>query len=158
MEFSRQDHEFMERALSLALKAQEMGEVPVGAVVVHDGKVVGEAANRRETQASPIAHAEILAIEEASKKLGAWRLLDTTLYVTLEPCLMCSGAIINSRIPRVVFATTDPKAGAVISLFQTLSDTRLNHRPTVMHGLMADRASGMLKAFFQKRRMENTEG
>ena len=145
---------YMERALVLAQKAESLGEVPVGAVVVFEGQIVGEGYNLRETENDPLAHAEIRAIAAAAAKLGRWRLSGCTLLVTLEPCLMCSGAIVNSRVDTVVFGATDPKAGAVVSLYQTLSDVRLNHRPTVVPGVLADTASQLLKDFFKRRRTE----
>lgn len=156
MDFSDTDQQFMKLALSLAKKAGEAGEVPVGAVITHSGKVIAESMNCRESTNSPTGHAELLAIENAAQKLGQWRLIGCTLYVTLEPCLMCAGAIINARVDRVVFAVTDPKAGAVVSLYQTLGDHRLNHRPQIEHGLYAEESSQLLKSFFQRRRTENS--
>lgn len=146
------DEYWMQRALELARAAGEKGEIPVGAVVVHEGELVAEAANFKEINQDPLGHAEILAIRRASEKLGRWRLSGCTLYVTLEPCAMCAGAIIHSRIDRVVYGATDPKAGAVHSLYQLLSDPRLNHSPTVHSGVLATQASDLLKTFFQKLR------
>lgn len=144
---------WMEIALQEASLASAKGEVPVGAVLVRNGEIVAKNHNRRETNNSAIAHAEILVIEEANRVLGAWRLGECVLYVTLEPCLMCAGAIVQARIPLVVYGATDPKAGAVESLYQCLADTRLNHRPEVIAGVMADEASLMLKDFFAKLRL-----
>jgi tRNA(adenine34) deaminase len=154
---------YMVRALELARLAAGLGEVPVGAVVVldHDPetgnplespKVISEHRNDRELSKNPAGHAELLAITEASQKLGRWRLSGCTLYVTLEPCLMCSGAIVLSRVDRVVYGATDPKAGAVQSLYQTLADVRLNHRPEVIGGVMAEECSRILKDFFAAKR------
>lgn len=146
------DEFWMQRALDLARAAGEKGEIPIGAVVVYEGELVSEAANLKEANQDPLGHAEILAIRQASEKLGRWRLSGCTLYVTLEPCAMCAGAIIHARIDRVVYAATDPKAGAVRSLYQLLSDSRLNHSPVVHSGILEEQASEMLKAFFQRLR------
>jgi tRNA(adenine34) deaminase len=144
--------QYMKKALVLAEKAKDKGDVPVGALIVCAGEVVSEAFNEKEAANQPCHHAEILAIERAAAKLGRWRLTDCDLYVTLEPCLMCAGAIIQARLKNVTFATRDPKAGAVVSLFQTLNDSRLNHRPQVNEGVLADEAAQMLKQFFRERR------
>ena len=150
--FFPMDEHFMRLALREADRAAESGDVPVGAVVVHEGEVVGLGRNERELTGDPTAHAEIIALREASTKLGNWRLLDTVLYVTLEPCAMCAGAIVLSRVPRVVFATTDPKAGAAGSVFDVLAEPRLNHRPEVASGLFADEAGAQLRDYFAARR------
>jgi len=142
----------MTHALDLARAAQERGEVPVGAVIVREGQVLGKGHNRTITDADPTAHAEIVAIRAAAAEMGDWRLLDCTLYVTLEPCAMCAGAIVLARIPRVVFAAHDPKAGMVGSLENLLQDPRLNHRCVVTSGVCADESSELLKAFFRARR------
>lgn len=148
----------MRLALDEARRAAELGEVPVGAVIVRGepgrgAEVVGRGHNRRETGGDPLAHAEILALREAAaRQQDGWRLTDTTIYVTLEPCAMCAGAIILARIPRVVFGAPDPKAGMVGSLENLLQDPRLNHRCEVTSGVMAEEASELLKAFFQERR------
>ncbi len=142
----------MRRALELARGAEARGEVPVGAVIVRHGVVLGEGSNRTIEDADPTAHAEVVAIRAAAALEGDWRLLDTTLYVTLEPCTMCAGAIVLARIPRVVFATYDPKAGMVGSMENLLQDARLNHRCAVTSGVLADEASAMLKDFFRSRR------
>lgn len=146
------DLRFMARALTLAEEAAAQGEVPVGAVVVVEGVIVGEGANRREADRDPVAHAEILAIRSASRHLGRWRLHDATLYVTLEPCPMCAGALVNARVKRVVYGASDPKAGAARSLFEILDDPRLNHRAEIHGGVEADAAREQLQAFFRARR------
>lgn len=151
-EFNLEDTRFMKRALEMAAEASRLGEVPVGAVLVKNGQVVSEGFNRKEADKSPLAHAECLAILEATKTLGAWRLLDTTLYVTLEPCLMCCGAILQARIPRVFFGTRDAKFGAVVSLYETLTDPRTNHRVLIHEGLLASEAAQLLSEFFKKLR------
>ena len=127
---------YMQKALEQARIAESMDEVPIGAVVVHQGRLIGAAHNQRQMLHDPTAHAEMLAITQAAEALGDWRLLDCALYVTLEPCPMCAGAIVNARIPWVIFGATDPKAGAVNSLFQLLNDKRLNHRCEVVSGVM----------------------
>ncbi len=139
----------MKKALELADLAFLRGEVPVGALVVFDNRVVGRGYNKRETLQSPLLHAEIEAIKEASEELGTWRLENCTLYVTLEPCIMCSGAILQSRIPNVVFGAFDPKAGAVNSLFTLLNDSRLNHRCSVTSGILEEECSEILTRFFR---------
>jgi len=144
----RTDSEFMDIALRTAADAGRHGEVPIGAVVVHEGEVVCAAANRRERDQDPTAHAEILALRDAGRLLGSWRLNDCTLYVTLEPCPMCMGAALNARLGRLVFACRDPKAGAAVSLYALGHDERLNHRMTVSEGVLRDRASAQLSAFF----------
>ncbi len=144
--------DYMAEALRLAKEAAEAGEVPVGAVVVKDGTIIGRGRNRREESNRSLSHAEIEAIEEANQNLGSWRLVDCELYVTLEPCPMCSGAILQARINRLVYGTKDPKAGAVDSLYQLLADPRLNHQVEVVSGVLADEASLLLKEFFLKLR------
>lgn len=153
--FLEEDIRWMRLALQLAAQAASQGEVPVGAVVVYDGQIVGEGHNRKELGQDPLGHAEILAIREASKTLGRWRLSGCSLYVTLEPCTMCAGALIHSRIDRVVYAATDPKAGAVESLYQVLSDPRLNHSPQVTSGVLQREASEQLKSFFRALRSQS---
>ena len=142
----------MHLALAQARAAAEHGDVPIGAVVVRDGVVIAARHNERELTGDPTAHAEVLALRDASSVVGHWRLLDCTLYVTLEPCLMCSGALVNSRIGRVVYGAVDPKAGAVESLYRVCADERLNHRPPVEGGVLADECGQLLKAFFAARR------
>jgi tRNA(adenine34) deaminase len=143
----------MHVALDEARAAIGHDDVPIGAVVVAgDGRVLGRGRNERELLEDPTAHAEVLALRAAAAELGSWRVLDATLYVTLEPCTMCAGAIVLSRIPRVVYATTDPKAGAAGSVLDVLADPRLNHRPEVLGGVLADEAADLLRSFFRARR------
>ncbi len=142
----------MEQALELAKCAGEKGEVPVAALLIKDGVQLAEAHNLREQCGSPIAHAELLVIQAAARKIGNWRLIDTTLYVTLEPCPMCAGAIVLARIPKVVYATKDPKSGAAGTLYNILEDERLNHRVELVPGVLAEKSSALLKSFFQQRR------
>lgn len=151
------DEKWMRQALYLAEKAGELGEIPVGAVVVHNGEIIVESGNLKEASQDPLGHAEIIAIRKASEKLGRWRLSGCTLYVTLEPCAMCAGAIIQARLDRVVYGATDPKAGAVSSLYQMLSDPRLNHAPQVQAGVLEAEASALLKSFFQSLRQRLRE-
>jgi len=150
--FFPRDEYFMRLALREAERALEHDDVPIGAVLVHEGEVVAAARNERELRGDPTAHAEVLALREASARLGTWRLLDTILYVTLEPCAMCAGAIVLGRVPRVIYAADDPKAGAAGSVLDVLSEPRLNHRPVVDGGLLAGEAAEMLRAFFASRR------
>jgi tRNA(adenine34) deaminase len=135
-----------------AERALEHDDVPVGAVLVRGGEVVGAGHNERELRQDPSAHAEMIAIRAGARALGSWRLLDTVLYVTLEPCAMCAGAIVLGRIPRVVFGTTDPKAGAAGSVLDILAEPRLNHRPAVEGGLLAQECAALLVEFFAARR------
>lgn len=139
---------FMDLALDLARDAAGKGEVPVGALVVHGGQIIGRGMNGREQTQSPLSHAELVALAQAAEHLGSWRLEDTTLYVTLEPCPMCAGAIVNARVPLVVYGCDDPKAGAVRTLYRLLEDPRLNHRCTVISGVRGEEASGLLTSFF----------
>jgi tRNA(adenine34) deaminase len=150
--FFPRDEYFMRLALREAERALEHDDVPIGAVIVHDGEVIAAARNERELRRDPTAHAEVLALREASSHLGTWRLLDTILYVTLEPCTMCAGAIVLGRVPRVVYAADDPKAGAAGSVLDVLAEPRLNHRPVVAPGLLAEEAAALLRAFFASRR------
>ncbi len=143
---------YMQLALQQAGAAEAAGEVPIGAVIVHQGRVIGAAHNQRETLHDPTAHAEMLAITQAAGALGDWRLLDCGLYVTLEPCPMCAGAIVNARIPLVVYGAPDPKAGAVHSLYQLLNDPRLNHRCEVLAGVLDVQCSAVLTEFFRRQR------
>jgi len=147
-----EDEAFMQQALALAREAEALGEVPVGAVAVHEGQVVGTGFNRREVDRNPLAHAELLALDAAAKALGAWRLTGVTLYVTLEPCAMCAGALVQSRVTRLVFGTMDPKAGAVGSLYNLAEEPRHNHRLQVMSGVLADESRLLLKGFFERLR------
>jgi tRNA(adenine34) deaminase len=142
----------MRLALGEAERAAEHGDVPIGAVVARDGKVLAAAGNERELRGDPTAHAEILALRAASEALGGWRLPETTLYVTLEPCSMCAGAVVLARVPRVVYAADDPKAGAAGSVIDVLSEPLLNHRPFVESGLLAEESAALLREFFAARR------
>lgn len=146
------DHAAMGLALALADEASEAGEVPVGAVVLHAGEVVGRGRNRREADQDPSAHAELLALREAAATLGTWRLEACTLVVTLEPCPMCAGAAWAARIGRVVFGAPDPSAGAVGSLYNVAVDSRLNHQSEVRHGVRSEECRARLEAFFAARR------
>lgn len=146
------DERYMRLALAKAATAIEHDDVPIGAVLVADGQVLAQAANERELRSDPTAHAEVLALRAGAERLGGWRLPETTLYVTLEPCAMCAGAIVLARVPRVVFATTDPKAGAAGSIFDVLGEERLNHRPAVVAGVLAEEAAELLRGFFRDRR------
>ncbi|HNC86916.1 MAG TPA: tRNA adenosine(34) deaminase TadA [Agitococcus sp.] len=150
--FSEQDHQFMCQALALAQQAAELGEVPVGAVIVIDGQVVGEGYNQPIATHDPTAHAEVVAIRQAAQKLQNYRLENSTLYVTLEPCTMCVGALIHARISRVVFATTEPKAGSLVSARKQLETGYYNHVFKFEGGLLADEASKQLSDFFRRRR------
>jgi len=142
----------MRLALREAERALEHEDVPIGCVVTHGGEVIAAAPNERELRGDPTAHAEILALREAAERLGTWRLLDTVLYVTLEPCAMCAGAIVLSRVPRVIYGALDPKAGAAGSVLDVLAEPRLNHRPEVAGGLLADESAALLQEFFATRR------
>lgn len=144
---------FMRHALIEAQAAAEENEVPVGAVVVHQGRIIASAHNQREQLHDPTAHAEMIAITQAAESLGSWRLDDCTLYVTLEPCPMCAGAILQARIPNVVYGATDPKAGAAASLFSLLNDERLNHRcSSIESGILAEPCGSVLSEFFRRQR------
>ncbi len=150
-----QDIQFMHMALDQAQKAAELDEVPIGAVVVRNGEVLASACNRRETDADPAGHAEFLALKQASEALGVWRLSDCTVYVTLEPCVMCAGLMHQARIGRCVFGAFDPKAGALGSLYQVNADERLNHVFEVTPGVCAEESSQLLKSFFKEKRKRN---
>ena len=148
---------WMRKALDQAIVAFDADEVPVGAVIVQgditgDGRIVGEGYNQRETLQDPTAHAEMIAITQAAETVGSWRLLDCTLYVTLEPCPLCAGAIVQARLPRVIYATDDPKAGACHTLYSITDDSRMNHRATVLGGVLAADARALLQEFFAKKR------
>jgi tRNA(adenine34) deaminase len=149
-----QDEKWMRVALSEARKAEEKQEVPVGAVIVREGQIISRAHNLKEQLHSPLGHAEVLAVHRASQKLGAWRLSDCTLYVTLEPCLMCAGVLYQARIGRVVFATKDPKAGALGSVYSIHQDQRLNHRYEALDGPLKEECSQILKDFFKSMRIK----
>jgi tRNA(adenine34) deaminase len=150
--FFARDEYFMRLALREAQRASEHDDVPIGAVVAHAGELIAAARNERELRQDPTAHAEALALREAAYKLGSWRVLDAVLYVTLEPCAMCAGAIVLARIPRVVYGARDPKAGACGSVLDVLGEPRLNHRPTVASGLLAEECGALLSEFFASRR------
>ncbi len=144
-----QNHVYwMNRAIAEARKAEAIAEIPIGCIIVKDSRIIARAHNLREKNQDPVAHAELLAIRKAAKRLGSWRLLDTTIYVTLEPCLMCMGAIILARIPIVVFGCHDPKAGAAGSLYNLSNDPRLNHRCEVLSGICGQECSELLTTFF----------
>jgi len=143
------DRLFMKQALEEAQQAALLGEVPIGAVLVYEGKIIARAHNLRETTQNATTHAELLVIQEACKKIGSWRLEDTTLYVTLEPCPMCAGAILQSRVPRVVYGARDQKAGCVDSLYHLLNDERFNHACDVTEGILAEECGQILTDFFK---------
>jgi tRNA(adenine34) deaminase len=149
--FPREEY-FMRLALREAARALEHEDVPIGAVVIHGGEVIGAGHNERELRSDPTAHAEMIALREAARTLGSWRVLDAVMYVTLEPCAMCAGAIVLARLPRLVYGTTDPKAGAAGSVLNVLDEPRLNHRPQVQSGLLAEECAELLRAFFAPRR------
>lgn len=150
-----QVHEpYMRRALQQAEAAWEQDEVPVGAIIVCEGNVIAEAHNQREMLNDPTAHAEMIAITQAAEMLNSWRLLDCTLYVTLEPCPMCAGAIVQSRIPTVIYGASDPKGGACETLYHITSDVRLNHQSVVIGGVLQEECSGILQDFFRQQRAQ----
>jgi tRNA(adenine34) deaminase len=150
-----QSEQWMTEAISLAREAAERDEVPIGCVIVHEpsGRIIGRGYNRREMDCDPSGHAEIVAMREAAKEMGFWRLVDCALIVTLEPCPMCAGAIVNARIDRVVYGCSDPKAGAVRTLYQLCDDPRLNHRAIIEAGVLGDECAGLLQEFFKVRRL-----
>jgi tRNA(adenine34) deaminase len=150
--FFPRDQYFMRLALREATRALEHDDVPIGAVVVKAGEVIGTGHNERELRSDPTAHAELIALREAARSLGSWRVLDAVMYVTLEPCAMCAGAIVLARLPRVVLGATDPKAGAAGSVLNVLDEPRLNHRPQVESGLLGDECAELLRSFFGGRR------
>ena len=151
LHFPRHEY-YMRLALREAARAAEHGDVPIGAVVVLDGEVIAAAGNERELRKSPIAHAETIAIEQAAKRMSSWRLLNTVIYVTLEPCPMCAGAIVQARIPQLVYGATDEKAGAAGTLYNVCQDERLNHCLEITSGVLADDSATLLREFFQARR------
>ena len=146
------DTTYMQAAIAEARLARAKGEVPIGAVIVHAGQIIGRGHNLRETSNDPTSHAEMVAIRQAAEAIGHWRLLETTLYVTLEPCVMCMGAIILARIPRLVYACRDPRAGAVGSIYDFSSDERFNHKVEVVEGVLGAECSALLSGFFQELR------
>lgn len=147
-----EDETYMKQAIKLAKKAWKIEEVPIGCVIVHEGKVIGRGYNRRTTDKNPLAHAELIAIKKASKKLGDWRLEDCTLYVTLEPCQMCSGAIVQARVKRVVVGCMNPKAGCAGSILNLLQVDRFNHQVELETGILEEECSTMMKSFFKELR------
>jgi tRNA(adenine34) deaminase len=152
LDIAAADASFMARALELARQAQDAGEVPVGAVIVKNGAIIGEGSNRPIGGKDPSAHAEMIAMRAAAQALDNYRLLDTTLYVTLEPCAMCAGAMVHARVKRLVFAATDPRAGAAGSVFNIVQHAALNHRVEISQGVLADECGSLLRNFFAARR------
>ncbi|BGE83345.1 tRNA adenosine(34) deaminase TadA [Staphylococcus petrasii] len=151
------DEYYMNLAIEEAKKAQQLGEVPIGAIIVKDDEIIARAHNLRETAQQPTAHAEHIAIERASKVVGSWRLEDCTLYVTLEPCVMCAGAIVMSRIPKVVFGAMDPKGGCSGSLMNLLEEPRFNHRASVVTGVLKNECGDLLRNFFRELRAKKSK-
>jgi len=149
VELFEKDQLFMREAIQEAKKAEALGEVPIGAVIVYEDEIIARSHNLRESTQNAVTHAELMAIQEACQVLGSWRLENTTLYVTLEPCPMCAGAILQSRIPRVVYGARDPKAGCVDSLYRLLNDSRFNHECEVAEGVLADECGALLTSFFR---------
>ena len=143
---------WMQRALELARKAQALGEVPIGAVLVRDDQIVGEGFNSPISQHDPTAHAEIMALRDAARRIGNYRLLNTTLYVTIEPCVMCAGALIHARVANLVYGASEPRTGAVTSIFDVLQSPELNHRVDVRHGVLAAESAALMQGFFRTRR------
>lgn len=150
-----EDERYMKEAIKQAKKAYALGEVPIGCVIVHDGKIIGRGYNRRNTDKSTLAHAELIAIRKASKAIGDWRLEECTLYVTLEPCQMCAGAIVQARIPKVVMACMNPKAGCAGSVLNILDMPKFNHQVESVRGIMEEECAGLLKTFFRELRIRN---
>lgn len=148
---------FMQEAIELAKQAEKLNEVPIGAVVVKDGQIIGQGYNRREIDGNPLGHAEILAIMQASKHLGGWRLEDCEIFVTLEPCPMCAGAIVQSRIKRLVYGASDPKSGYAGTLYNTLQDKRLNHQTEIIQGICLEECQLLLQNFFRRLRQRKKE-
>ena len=152
---TNEDEKYMKAAYKQAKKAYALGEVPIGCVIVHEGKVIGRGYNRRNTDKNTLAHAEITAIKRASKVIGDWRLEECTMYVTLEPCQMCAGAIVQARIPRVVMACMNPKAGCAGSILNILNMPEFNHQVAAVRGVMEEECSALLKSFFKELRIRN---
>lgn len=150
----KDDESFMKVALEQAHFAERLGEVPIGAVLVHEGQIIAASGNVRESQFDPTGHAELVVLREGAKKLCRWRLTGCTLYVTLEPCTMCAGALVLARVDRVVFGATDPKAGAVISISNVLSNPKLNHQPQLEGGVCAEECGKALSDFFRRKRQQ----
>jgi tRNA(adenine34) deaminase len=149
---SQQDERFMRLALREAEAALEHEDVPIGAVIVHQGEVIGRGHNQRELLGDPTAHAEMIAMTAAAEHVGSWRLLDCTLYVTLEPCVMCAGALIQARLPALVYGADDPKGGGCGSVYDIVGEGKLNHTVTVTRGILADECAALLRAFFEQQR------
>lgn len=154
---TKQDDQYMLEAIKAAQIAEENGDVPIGAVVVYENRVIGRAYNQREQLNDPTAHAEIIALTQASAFVESWRLGGCTIYVTLEPCAMCAGALVLGRLDRLVYGCNDPKAGACGSLYNIVQDERLNHRLEVTSGVLSDQCTKQLQGFFQRRRIENSQ-
>ena len=157
MEINKEDERYMRMAISAAQIAEENGDVPIGAVIVYKNQIIGKAYNQREQLKDPTAHAEIIALTQAASFIESWRLHDCTIYVTLEPCPMCAGALVLARMDRLVYGCDDPKAGACKSLYNIVQDERLNHRLEVTGGVLAEDCSKLLQEFFQRRRSENNQ-
>ncbi len=157
MNDSKEDQLYMKVAIEQAQIAEENSDVPIGAVIVYKNQIIGRAYNQREQLQDPTAHAEIIALTQAAAFLESWRLLDCTMYVTLEPCTMCAGALVLARIDRLVYGCDDPKTGAVKSLYNIVTDERLNHIIDVTSGVLAEECSGLLQQFFRRRRVENNQ-
>lgn len=156
MEFN--DEYYMKEALKAAQDAYDAGEVPIGAVIVHNGKIIGRGFNRRNTEGNPLCHAEIIAINEAAHFMGDWRIEKCTMYVTVEPCPMCAGAIVQARIPRVVYGAKNPKAGCAGSVLDVLNEPKLNHQVDVTEGVLKEECAAMMKEFFKRfRKKEKKE-
>ena len=155
MSISKEDERLMRAAIKAAAIAEENGDVPIGAVIVYENQIIGKAYNQREQLADPTAHAEIIALTQAAAAIGSWRLEGCRIYVTLEPCPMCAGALVLSRMDRLIFGCDDSKAGACKSLYNIVQDERLNHRLEVTSGVLREECSRLLQDFFQKRRTEN---
>ena len=155
MEINKEDEHYMKIAIQQAQIAEENGDVPIGAVIVYKNQIIGKAYNQREQLNDPTAHAEIIALTQAASFLESWRLHDCTIYVTLEPCPMCAGALVLARMDRLVYGCDDPKTGACKSLYNIVQDQRLNHRLEVTSGILAADCSNLLQEFFQRRRIQN---
>jgi tRNA(adenine34) deaminase len=154
---NKEDERLMKLAIEQARIAEENGDVPIGAVIVYENQIIGRAYNQREQLQDPTAHAEIIALTQAAAFLESWRLHGCTIYVTLEPCPMCAGALVLARVDRLVYGCDDPKTGAVKSLYNIVTDERLNHTVNVTSGVLAEECSGVLQQFFQRRRIENDQ-
>ena len=157
MNIHKDDQRYMQIAIEQAGIAEENGDVPIGAVIVYQNQIIGKAYNQREQLKDPTAHAEIIALTQAAAFLESWRLHDCTIYVTLEPCPMCAGALVLARIERLVYGCDDPKTGAIKSLYNIVTDERLNHIIDVTSGVLAEECSGLLQHFFRRRRIENNQ-